>query len=296
MGMAVYATFAMLISGISGMDEASIEPLFALLGCGLVALLAFGAGVTREAGLWPSLRHRLGPLSVRRSRAVGAGVAFLLACSGVLLLVSLAIHFGTALGMLHGLSPGLVGNMLMLIVGVAYIPNALIWGVGYLSGVGFSIGEATSVAPGAVTAGALPSFPLFSAIPGSGSWFFLIVLLIPIAAGGVVTVVADPRARKLFAREAVVERLTLIGLLAAAIFGLCLAGDGGLGAARLTHVGPTAWSTAGAVFVLALIGSFATDAFRVLNRRREGRASSTESGTTPQIDLTSKVIGESTKK
>ncbi len=59
-------------------------------------------------------------------------------------------------------------GLLYTLVGIAFVPNAVLLGGAYLLGPGFAVGAGTVVSPTAVVLGPLPAFPLLAALPDAG--------------------------------------------------------------------------------------------------------------------------------
>ncbi len=277
---AVYGTIGLFLAGISVTDAASVEPLYALIGTGIFALFTFGAGASREAGLWPTIADRFTPSMRRRIRATVVAVMTIAAGAAVLLVISLMGHFGLAMELSQTLGGGVIGTLLLAVLSVAYIPNALIWSISYATGPGFAVGESTSVSPFGVTAGAMPDFPFFAAIPASAPGWAPLVLLIPLVAGGLSSAIMrrtyPPRLRSVQAWR---ERLWVAGLAAGTLFGVTVFGAGALGPGRLSEVGPVPWTVAVATFALLIVGGLVTDIVRTgLYKLRQRRRT---------VDLTS---------
>ncbi|MCG6496490.1 DUF6350 family protein [Kitasatospora sp. A2-31] len=66
--------------------------------------------------------------------------------------------------------PAAVAGLLLL--SLAVLPNAVVWGAAYALGPGFAVGEGTLVAPAGAVLGPVPDFPLFALVaePGAGGW------------------------------------------------------------------------------------------------------------------------------
>jgi len=278
MAAGVYATVGLLVATATASDDFGVSPLLALLGTGLFALIVFGGGASREAGLWPSLVDRVSPVLRLRIRAASVGLAFVVFCAALLLAISLALHFSDGLTVLDALSPGLIGNILLLVLGIAYLPNALIWVSAFLFGTGFAIGEGTAVSPFAVEAGPLPAFPLLTAVPSSvGSWL-PIVLLLPLVAGALATRVGRKQTPLAVRRlTALVERLWIAGLAAAVVLVAASIAGGALGTGQMSDLGPNALLTAFAAFALLLIGGILGDSLRALMLSIRARRADTDS-------------------
>jgi hypothetical protein len=269
-----YATIGLLVASATASEAVAVSPLVALLGTGTFALLVFGGGASREAGLWPSLVDRFSPVFRLRIRAASVGLAFVVFCAGLLLAVSLALHFSDGLTVLDALSPGFTGNVLLLVLGIAYLPNALVWASSFLFGTGFAIGEGTIVSPFAVEAGPVPAFPLVTAIPSTvGSWM-PVLLVMPIIAGALATRVGR-RETPLAVLEvhSLIERVWIAALAAFVVLVAALIAGGSLGNGQMSDLGPSALLTALAAFVLLLVGGILGDSIRALSalvRARRG--------------------------
>lgn len=265
---AVYGTAGMFIAGFGSIDQASVEPLYALFGCGFFALLAFGAGTIREADLWPTVAARLPTRTRRACRSAAIAWLTLTTAAALSLGISLIFHFGLAITMSKSLDGGFMGGLLLFVVGVTYLPNAVIWTISYLCGVGFSIGDTTAVSPFRVDGGALPAFPLMAAVPGTAPLWAPLLLMAPMIAGGLAALVLNRGVPgQLLSLAALRERLWMAGLAGAAVALASFLAAGGLGGHRLAHVGPSALAAGLAAFGLILAGAWLTDALRSLKDR-----------------------------
>jgi hypothetical protein len=141
------------------------------------------------------------------------------------------------------LAPGVVGGALLLLVELVFLPNAVIWGMAYAIGPGFSVGTGTSVSPTGVFLDVVPSFPPLAALPepGPAPAVSLLALAAPFVAGvvgGALTVRVMP--------SPVYEAAPLWGfvsgvLTACVAAGLAALAGGPLGGQRLATMGPSAW-------------------------------------------------------
>ncbi|MET8545937.1 DUF6350 family protein [Kitasatospora sp. NPDC004799] len=102
-----------------------------------------------------------------------AGGAGLVAAGGLLVVCSAVLDAvagggrGTAL---LGSGPAAVVGLLLL--ALALLPNAVLWGAAYALGPGFAVGAGTAVSPTGAALGPVPEFPLFALLPadGPGGW------------------------------------------------------------------------------------------------------------------------------
>lgn len=224
----------------------------ALVFCFLLATVAGGLGAARALVAARGKRVRSGvgalmKLLPERPRSLVMGVigsmAVLVASGAVLVGASLAMHLSQATALYDELAPGIVGGALLLLVEVAFLPNAVIWGMSYAIGPGFAMGAGTSVSPTGVFLDVVPSFPPIAALPNAGpapvlSLFALAAPFLAGAVGGVLTIRAMP--------SPVYEAAPLWGFLSGAMTGCVMAllaalSGGPLGGARLATMGPSAW-------------------------------------------------------
>lgn len=237
-----YALVLAVVAVLAGTKAVHPDVVEALVGASLLGLAGAGTGVVRGAGLWRELVGSLPRLLVRVGPPAGAAVLALVAAGALAAGGSLAVHAGRAADLAAATSPGVFGSLGLLLLGLAYVPVAALWGVGYLAGPGIAVGVGTSVGPFGVTAGAVPSFPLLAALPGSATtalgW---LLLTVPVATGVLSAVLAERRG------VGPVEAL-LAGPLAGAVLALLAwLASGELGGGRLTQVGPSWWQVGAAV-------------------------------------------------
>jgi hypothetical protein len=226
--------------------EAVAEPF-------LVAVVAGGLGGARALAPW---RRLVGLLPVRtRSVTMGtlATLALLIMAGAVLDGGSLIAHLGQVRELTDKLSPGPIGALLLVLVEIAYVPNAVVWAIAFCLGPGFAFGVGTVVAPTGAAIGPLPSFPLLAALPSGQipGWLSLAVLAVPYlaaAVGGVLTVRVTPTP----VLEAAPAWGFVSGAAAGAVLALLSALSGGpLGDGRLSTVGPSGWQV-GLVAILEM--------------------------------------------
>ncbi|WP_240809655.1 DUF6350 family protein [Actinomadura sp. WMMA1423] len=251
---APYAVLAGLLALAASSEEVRPSAWQALVGCFLVAAVAGGLGAARAVVLAEArgrrVRSGLGALlrllpDRPRSLVIGvAGSLSVLLASGALLVAgSLATHMSDAADLYDMLAPGVVGGVLLLLVELAFLPNAAIWGMAYAVGPGFSVGAGTSVSPTGVFLDAVPAFPPLAALPqpGPAPAVSLLALAAPFVAGavgGVLTIRSLP--------SPVAEGAPLWGFVSGALTGAVAAllsalAGGPLGGGRMATVGPSAW-------------------------------------------------------
>ncbi|MDQ8704270.1 DUF6350 family protein [Streptomyces sp. LHD-70] len=259
------------------------DPLSA--GLHLVALAVLGTA----AGVWNAYGRPHGPLPARLSRlvdpdphregrprprtgpalrAAAAGVVVLVGGGALLVAVSLVVHAQAAQTTYLQLSDLWAGRVAVLLLAIALVPNAAVWGASYGLGPGFTLGASGAAWPaGAPADPQLPPFPLLAAIPDSATGTPL--TWAACAVGGVcgLTVgwftarAAAPKgaedekgAKGAEARAWSRGETALTAGLAALLCGLALAllaalAGGPLGDGALADFGPVWWQTGGAALL-----------------------------------------------
>lgn len=209
----------------------------------LVGLLARGAG---PAAVRLSARHR------RLVRAA-FGVLVCYAGAGALLVAgSLVWHFSDAVAQQRQVAPGMAGLPIALI-GLAAAPNAVLAGIGYLTGPGFVLGSHTSVSATSVRHGLLPSMPLTAAVPNHPTPLagLLVIAAVALAAGWCALHLVSPAPGLTRWLDATAAAVLAGGVLAAAT----ALSSGGIGSGALAHVGASWWAVGGSAIGLVTVSA-----------------------------------------
>jgi hypothetical protein len=237
-----YGVLTAVVSALTVTDAVHPVAWQALLAGCLVGAVGGFAGAVRAARLWPAVLPALPDRMARLVPATAIATAGLVAGGALIAGASLARHIGRAADLAAAAAPGKVGGMALLLLGVALVPNAAVWGTAWLAGPGFHVGVGTAVGPYGTVLGPVPSLPLLAALPGPvPAWIGVVALCVPVGAGalaGIAVVRRLPVCTSLAAaREAV-----LVGPLVGVVMALAAWLSGGpVGGARLTDVGPTPW-------------------------------------------------------
>ncbi|MFC9247320.1 DUF6350 family protein [Streptomyces sp. NPDC057136] len=248
--------------------------------------LAVVVAVSAAAGVWTASGRPLGPLpswaplrlqeGVARTlfrtraeaafRSAAAGVTVLLGGGVLLVAVALVWHVQAAQSSFLALSDDWSGRLAVLLLALALVPNAAMWGAAYGLGPGFALGAASTVTPYAVEGRpALVEFPLLAAVPvpGPGTVADWAALAVPLAAGLAVGWFTAGRAAPVRAARDEVwsgRETVLVAVLAAVGCGagtalLTAASGGPLGTGALAEFGPVWWLVGPAALVwTALLG------------------------------------------
>lgn len=225
-----YALVALLAALFGTMTGAAAMPVRAFLHAGLLAFAvsAFaiawrtGLGKQRIEQLWSAARPALGALAT----LVLGGAATLV----VALLASQSLLGRT----LDEIGAGLVGTVALFVAWLGYLPAALMWALSFVLGTGVDV-AGVPVTPTSPLPQAVDFFGL-ELLPTTAQPWWLIGLLIPVAAGVVLTRLAPPAAN---AREWVTSRAVAVALLTIVVDVWWLVSTGEIGAGRLAVLGPS---------------------------------------------------------
>ncbi|WP_199441835.1 cell division protein PerM [Umezawaea beigongshangensis] len=157
-------------------------PAVAFFGCAAVSGVAATLGVARRCGLVEVVLERLDPVALRGVRAGLIALFALVAAGAAVFAASLAASFSTAAVLFDqtGTTVGVQLGMWLLCLG--YLPNAIVGGLSFVAGAGFSLGEVT-ISPTRFTGGDLPAVPLLAALPERQIAFLPAVLVLPLLIG-----------------------------------------------------------------------------------------------------------------
>ncbi|MDR1117995.1 MAG: DUF6350 family protein [Bifidobacteriaceae bacterium] len=182
--------------------EASIAAVISRAPAGSVwACLAGGAAAALIGLTWGNRPHgaRLVPARVRAwaarapaevpvaLAAAGALAAAVLTEGAVLVAGGMVGGQGRFRSLFAALAPDAVGAVALTLLGLALVPNALTWGVAYLSGAGFEVGSGSGFSPWETGAGGAPALPLFGFLPATAPpGAMAAVVAVPVLAAAVI--------------------------------------------------------------------------------------------------------------
>ncbi len=187
-------------------------------------------------------------------RAGASSLVVLMGCGALLTATSMLSHSGAAQLAFLQLSDVWSGRFAVLLVSLALLPNAIVWGAAYGVGAGFAAGGGSVIAPlGVTSTPKLPDFPLVAALPDDGSGVPLVWMTGVTAGMSLALFIGIASARRLGRGDRpswTLTETTLLATLAAlgcsAAMALLAAVSGGpLGVGILADLGPSWWRTGG---------------------------------------------------
>lgn len=194
-------------------------------------------------------------LAMPALRAGTGIVAMLLAISAVMIALLLAVNWITVTRFYEGLQVSVLGGIMVTAGQLAVLPNLVIFGAAWLTGVGFQIGAGSIISPIATNIGPMPIFPIVGAIPAGQLSFGLIAVAVPLLGAFAATLLIKRHADEVrfefaSAWNAAISLGLAIGFVAAVEMGiLAAAASGGFGPGRLQTVGINPFMLMAVVFV-----------------------------------------------
>ncbi len=213
-------------------------------------------------GLKDRLHWTIGTALAPAARAGLAVVVLLLLLSSLVIGLALAFGWVEVVRLYEGMRVSVLGGVMLTIGQLALLPNLVIYGMAWLTGVGFFIGAGSLVSPLGTELGPMPAIPMFAAIPTGSFEQALVFVLVPMIAAFLATYFVrshlDEMRWEYATRFSAAISYSLTTAAIATIAGTWLAGwaSGGFGPGRLGEVGVNLWLFALALFLEVLIPSF----------------------------------------
>ncbi len=221
--------------------------------------IALRAGLTKlHQSLHWSIRTVLGPAT-----RIGVSVIVMLVFASAILM-ALALSFGwlEVLRLYQGLGLSLLGGIMVTIGQLALLPNLIVYGASWISGVGFAIGTGSYVSPLASQLGPLPALPIFAALPTGGFDRGILFALVPVVTAFVATILVrkftDQLRWEYATRFSAALALSFVSATIAALLALALGlvASGSIGPGRFEFLGVDALMFAAVIFIEVLIPAF----------------------------------------
>ena len=187
-------------------------------------------------------------------RAGSAVVVGLLALSAIWIGLSLALHWISVTRLYEGLQVSLIGGIAVTLGQLAVLPNLIVFGASWFTGVGFSIGTGSAVSPFGTELGPIPALPILGGLPIGDNFLGLAAIVVPVVLALAATILirrhtAELRFQFASPLTAALSLGSAIGLVAAVEFGiLTWLASGSIGPGRLATFGVTPWMAALVLF------------------------------------------------
>lgn len=197
-------------------------------------------------------------------RAGTAVVVMLIGVSAIFIGVMLAVNWIQVIRLYEGLQVSLLGGIMITAGQLAILPNLVVLGASWFTGVGFQIGAGSLISPVATVVGPLPALPITSALPIGELVFGMIAIAVPLIGAFLATIFIRQYAEAIrfefaSAWSAAISLGLSIGIVAAVLMGaLAALASGGVGPGRLQVVGVNPILVAGVLFIeVSLVASLA---------------------------------------
>ncbi|WP_153505388.1 cell division protein PerM [Cumulibacter manganitolerans] len=236
------------------------------LAAGLLSTLAPLAGMLRESGYGARVVAALPGPSYAYTRGALAAWWALGAMSALAVFSSLVIGFSETSALTAALSPSGLGGLTVIAISIGYLPNAMLLAVAFGSGAGFGLGDGSQFTLTGVRRDALPTFPLFAALPHETGLLTWLVVLVPAVAAVVGALTMTRHLEREHRTPVNLLTGSVLGsaLVALGVLGVALVGWGSLGDGRLASVGAAPLRTAiwlfAAVLVVGTVAAFVATA------------------------------------
>jgi hypothetical protein len=198
-----------------------------------------------------SVRSIMGPAF----RAGTAITVMLLMVSAFAIAVLVALSWIDVTRLYESVQVSVLGVVVLTIGQLALIPNLIIYGAAWLTGVGFSIGAGSLISPLGSQVGPLPAIPILGALPVGQLEFGMISIAIVLLAAFIATLAIRKSADEIrfefaTAWTAAISLGMSIAFVTASQMGLlALIASGSAGPGRLSQVGVSPWLLAVVVFI-----------------------------------------------
>lgn len=259
-----------VVSVTADTPEVQTSARRAVVMAALILGVGVGGGLWRSSDLMKQAIRRI-PVVVRvMVRASFVGFAALVGVAALVLAAAFVASFGEITTVFLALEPTVFDAVVLLVVGVGYLPTLIGWSLSYLVGAGISLGPDVLVSPfvSAVPPTALPIFPPLAALPETSNPASWVLPVLVVLAGALLGLSISRWA----AKEGPLIRIAL-ALIAAIlgavwVFVFLWVSSGSLGDGRLSSIGPDAGLGALLAGVGLVIGALPTSVLRAQRRSR----------------------------
>ncbi|MFM6939774.1 MAG: DUF6350 family protein, partial [Rhodoluna sp.] len=204
---------------------------------------------------WNNLGWAIRALAGPALRGGTAIVAMLTGLSALAFSVLLGMNWITVTRLYEALHVSVMGGSTVTIGELALLPNLVIYGAAWFTGLGFSIGTGSSISPLGSAVGPMPGIPFLGAIPAGTVGMGFAAIAVPLVAAFIATIAIKKHADEIrfefaSAWSAAISLGLSVGLVAALEMGVLAAlASGSAGPGRLEMVGVNPFILAAVVFV-----------------------------------------------
>jgi hypothetical protein len=198
-----------------------------------------------------SVRSIIGPAF----RAGTAITVMLLMVSAFTIAVLIAMNWIDITRLYESVQVSILGAVVLTLGQLALIPNLVIYGASWLTGVGFSIGAGSLISPLGSQVGPLPAIPVLGALPVGQLEFGMVSIAVVLLAAFIATLLIRKSADEIRFEFATAWTASIslglsIAFVTATQMGLlAFMASGSAGPGRLAQVGVSPWQVALVVFV-----------------------------------------------
>ena len=250
-----YALLALLIALLS--QTGSIKPSWYLSGI-FAAVVAILATINFKSDVLRFLRFPSYLLIIL------LGIGF------VAVGLSLMVHLAIVKDLTIVIQPGWIGGILFLLVQILYLPNLAISAISYLFGLGFSLGQGTSISPFHFSLHQIPAIPVLGALPtgtqSSLGYFAILGIFIGLA------IVLHINFRTRSFAHGLLELLKVCGLVLAVLAAVGYLSSGSLITSAMSPVGVVWWKFSGLIILFIFIGAIVTQYLPWVFRKARSRS------------------------
>ncbi|WP_181905806.1 DUF6350 family protein [Microbacterium bovistercoris] len=196
------------------------------------------------------------------AEAVRGAAVTLVALTGVGALglaVMMVLRGGEVIALFESAHVDGLGATVITLGQLAYLPTLVVWSVAWIAGPGFAVGAGTAVSPAGTQLGVVPGIPVLGLLPPVDSFWTLVVVLIPIAAGALAgwmvrsKLVWEGGAEGYGPRAVIAAGIALLSAGVAALAAVLASGS--IGPGRLAETGPQPGALALAIGLEVLVGA-----------------------------------------
>lgn len=139
------------------------------------------------------LPHHWGDVPALAARGGAVTVVGLIGAGAAVTAVALFARAGQIVALFQAGDVDALGATVITLAQLAYVPTLVVWGMSFVAGPGFAVGEGTAVSPAGTQVGVVPGLPALGAVPESTTSWLLLLALVPVALGALAGWIARSR-------------------------------------------------------------------------------------------------------